>query len=278
VARTVRSYLSNFSSTPVEADIMESRGQIVTFYSYKGGAGRSMALANISWILASNGHRVLTIDWDLEAPGLPRFFQPFLDDHVLASTPGLIDFFADYVESVSGLKQAVPSIDGYLTQDGQTDILRHVLSLNWKFPNDGRLDFLSAGKPGPAYARRVAQFNWEQLYARLDGRELVEALKGQFRSNYDYVLIDSRTGISDISGICTVQIPDILVVCFTLNRQSIEGSARVAESVDAQRRLGLRIFPIPMRVEHAELEKLNLVRKLIASKFTRFLGHLNDAG
>jgi MinD-like ATPase involved in chromosome partitioning or flagellar assembly len=35
---------------------MESQGQIVTFYSYKGGAGRSMALANMSWILASNGY------------------------------------------------------------------------------------------------------------------------------------------------------------------------------------------------------------------------------
>jgi hypothetical protein len=82
-----------------------------------------MALANISWILASNGYRVLTIDWDLEAPGLPRFFQPFLDDHVLASTPGLIDFFADYVESAVSPRHAVPAIDGYLTQDGRTEIL-----------------------------------------------------------------------------------------------------------------------------------------------------------
>ena len=47
-------------------------GRIVTFYSYKGGTGRSMALANVAWILASNGTRVLTIDWDLEAPGLHR--------------------------------------------------------------------------------------------------------------------------------------------------------------------------------------------------------------
>jgi MinD-like ATPase involved in chromosome partitioning or flagellar assembly len=43
-------------------------GKIVTFYSYKGGTGRSMALANVAWILANGGNRVLTIDWDLEAP------------------------------------------------------------------------------------------------------------------------------------------------------------------------------------------------------------------
>lgn len=43
-------------------------GRIVTFYSYKGGTGRTMALANTAWILAANGKRVLAVDWDLEAP------------------------------------------------------------------------------------------------------------------------------------------------------------------------------------------------------------------
>ena len=47
-------------------------GRVLTFYSYKGGTGRSMALANVGWILASAGKRVLLIDWDFEAPGLHR--------------------------------------------------------------------------------------------------------------------------------------------------------------------------------------------------------------
>ncbi|WP_094222538.1 hypothetical protein [Streptomyces diastatochromogenes] len=46
--------------------------------SYKGGTGRMMALVNASWILASNGKRVLLVDWDLEAPGLHRYLRPFL--------------------------------------------------------------------------------------------------------------------------------------------------------------------------------------------------------
>jgi MinD-like ATPase involved in chromosome partitioning or flagellar assembly len=45
------------------------QGQIVTFYSFKGGTGRSMALANVAWILAANGKRVLAADWDLSHPG-----------------------------------------------------------------------------------------------------------------------------------------------------------------------------------------------------------------
>ena len=58
-------------------------GRIITFYSYKGGTGRSMALANIAFLLArglagdpaqtaTRARRVLMIDWDLEAPGLER--------------------------------------------------------------------------------------------------------------------------------------------------------------------------------------------------------------
>ena len=46
-----------------------SQGQIITFYSYKGGTGRTMALANVAWILASSEKRVLCVDWDLESPG-----------------------------------------------------------------------------------------------------------------------------------------------------------------------------------------------------------------
>jgi MinD-like ATPase involved in chromosome partitioning or flagellar assembly len=53
-------------------------GEIITFYSYKGGTGRSMALANVAhilaWRIAAPGKRVLAIDWDLEAPGLHKYF------------------------------------------------------------------------------------------------------------------------------------------------------------------------------------------------------------
>ena len=51
-------------------------GKIVTFYSYKGGTGRTMALANVGWILASTGLKVLVIDWDLDSPGPAPVLPP----------------------------------------------------------------------------------------------------------------------------------------------------------------------------------------------------------
>ena len=48
---------------------------IVTFYSFKGGVGRTLALGNVGVVLPQNGHRVLLVDFDLEAPGLIRYLE-----------------------------------------------------------------------------------------------------------------------------------------------------------------------------------------------------------
>ena len=45
-------------------------GAVTTFYSYKGGVGRSLLLANAARFLATLGKGVVAIDFDFEAPGL----------------------------------------------------------------------------------------------------------------------------------------------------------------------------------------------------------------
>jgi MinD-like ATPase involved in chromosome partitioning or flagellar assembly len=67
---------------------------IYTFYSYKGGVGRSMALANVAELLYRVGLRVLVVDWDLEAPGLERFFPEY--KQAALEKLGLINLFLDY--------------------------------------------------------------------------------------------------------------------------------------------------------------------------------------
>ena len=72
-------------------------GKIITFYSYKGGTGRTMALANIACLLARRlartSQRVLVMDWDLEAPGLHRFFAAKSEQPEYEARPGVINFF-----------------------------------------------------------------------------------------------------------------------------------------------------------------------------------------
>ena len=87
------------------------KGRIVTFYSYKGGTGRSMAVANVAWMLALNGLRVLVIDWDLEAPGIHRYFHPFLEDkELLTRMKGIVD---EVVSRTTGKSIAPDKINNY---------------------------------------------------------------------------------------------------------------------------------------------------------------------
>ncbi len=262
------------SSSSVSGE--KPRGTIITFYSYKGGTGRSMAMANVAWIMASNGLKVLAIDWDLEAPGLHRYFAPFLVDKELTSTEGLIDFVNDYAtETMTRIPDGETLNDDWYRQ--HADILQYAVSLNWKFPDGGTLDLVPAGRQGATYSTRVNLFNWQTFYDKLGGGAFLEVAREMMREEYDYILIDSRTGVSDTSGICTVQMPDALVVCFTLNNQSVEGASAVAESAFQQRsQRPVRIFPVQTRVEPFEKRKLDLRKEYARSKFARFPDHLSS--
>lgn len=251
--------------------IDQHAGKIITFYSYKGGTGRTMALANIAWIFASNRKRVLVLDWDLEAPGLHCYFQPFLIDKDITSSEGIIDFVINFAdEAIKPLENSESMPTDWYVQ--HANIKPYVLSLNFgEFPEGGKIDFVPAGRQGATYAARVTSFNWQNFYDRLGGGAFLEATKEKMRAEYDYILIDSRTGVSDTSGICTVQMPDILVVCFTLNNQSIKGASAIANSVHQQRKKSnVRIFPVPMRVDMAEKAKLEARREYARNKFAFF--------
>jgi MinD-like ATPase involved in chromosome partitioning or flagellar assembly/Tfp pilus assembly protein PilF len=245
-------------------------GRIVTFYSYKGGTGRSMMLANCAWLLASAGHRVLVVDWDLEAPGLQRYFAPFLTNPQLTDADGLIDLVMKYsaaaVDPLAQEKSRPP--DWY---HEYADVLDYTVSINWKFPGKGSLALLPSGRQGPTYAGRVNSFSWQHFYDKLGGHALFEALKQSMRQ-FDFVLIDSRTGVSDTAGITTVQFPDSLVVLFTLNNQSIDGASAIARSVIQQHKPGFEVFPVPTRVDNSESDKLNSRWRLALKTFGEILG------
>lgn len=244
--------------------MIENRdGQVVTFYSYKGGTGRTMALANVAWILAANGKRVLAVDWDLESPGLFRFFAPFISPSALARARGVIELIQEY-EWATAAGQVPPT--GF---DRFASVKKYSFSLQWSgFPGDGTLDYLSAGQQNHDYATTLAATSWDDFYEHRSGGEFFDALRADMKRHYDYVLIDSRTGLSDVADICTKQLPDILVDCFTLSDQGIDGAAQVAHTVrEDYRRRNIRILPVPMRVDPAEKQKADTGRTVAMQRF-----------
>ncbi|MFF3968056.1 FxSxx-COOH system tetratricopeptide repeat protein [Streptomyces griseorubiginosus] len=234
-------------------------GRIITFYSYKGGVGRTMAVANVAWILAANGHRVLASDWDLETPSLHRYFHPYLPEATISSTTGLIDLFADFADQARALQE--PAEDLYRRH---ARVRSHAVSVAWPFASGGALDFLSAGRQDGDYLSTLARFDWDDL-----DDIFLDSLRQDMRHHYDYVLLDSRTGLGNAVEICTRDLPDVLVSCFTLNGQSIEGAAQTARYIDRNApRRGITILPVAMRVNEEKATGLASGQKLARARFT----------
>ncbi|ONI70521.1 hypothetical protein ALI144C_48675 [Actinosynnema sp. ALI-1.44] len=227
-------------------------GTVVTFYSYKGGVGRSFALANIAVLLARWGHRVLCVDWDLEAPGLHEYFRP------MTATPpagGVVDLVSDFL---SGLARPID----------------HTVRLSGR----SQLAFLAAGKEGTDYTRQVQEIDWQVLY-EMGFAEYLERLRERWITDYDYVLLDSRTGISDIGSICTAHLPDRLVVLFTANKQSIAGAVDIAKRANVARdrmpydRAQLTVLPVLSRFDTREEYDRSEKWRHICAKETETLYH-----
>ncbi len=260
---------------------MNSPSQVITFYSYKGGTGRTMALSNVACVLAQHqtavgGKGVLMIDWDLEAPGLHRYFRnnfkgelKSLSNNELADeSPGLIDLFYDLDKVTNSLikRDGAQSLkqdnrtDPIFTSDSETlarSTLDKVKPESYAIEcGIESLHLIKAGsfdrKDPEYYSSRVSAFQWEKLYQR--SPMLIRMLADRLAERFQYILIDSRTGVTDISGICTMLMPEKLVVVFTPNLQSILGGIEQIERAAEYRRQSydlrpLVVYPLVSRVD-----------------------------
>jgi MinD-like ATPase involved in chromosome partitioning or flagellar assembly len=240
-------------------------GQVVTFYSYKGGTGRTMALANLAWILAANGKRVLMVDWDLESPGLHRYFaKSLLDPDALAATQGVVNMVRQFEDSAAETAEDKRGANFY---GSLARVSTYAIAIRWPFPAGGALHYMSAGLQNRSYSSAVASLDWERFYEHLGGGELFNAFRADMKANYDYALIDSRTGLSDVADICTLHLPDVIVDCFTLNNQGLEGALTVAGGVAKFTNRPIRLLAVPMRVDEAEKNKADAGRAAARERF-----------
>ena len=182
-----------------------------------------MALANVAWWSAREcGMRVLVVDWDLEAPGLHRFFRVRETD----IKRGLIDLLFDYKQLLTG--------DKSINRARPIDIRKYCQNDVCTFEGDGTISCIFAGRQDSSYSNRITGFDWDDFYENWYGFSFFEYLKCELKKDYDLILIDSRTGVTDIGGICTIQLPDTVILLFSYNEQSLEGVVHVGRSIRDQ--------------------------------------------
>ncbi len=241
------------------------RGEVITFYSYKGGTGRSMALANCAGLLAEawpeSAKPILLIDFDLEAPGLHQYLQQYLPPpDSLQDQAGTLELFTALYSAVEqalaarggdasakeGARLDEASCQALLAQfDFSPYLIESTLNKVW---------LIKAGRPDASYSERLGNMNWKKLHALAPG--IFRALAAWFAEHFACTLIDARTGLSDTSSICTMLLPDVLTVVFTLNRQSLTGIEHLVREAKKYRDTSadlrpLRFYPLASRVDNA---------------------------
>lgn len=238
----------------------DAPGEVVTFYSYKGGTGRSMALVNCAGLIAQHlpatAKPLLLVDFDLEAPGLHRYLAPHLQTMPPpASDGGVLELFSELRAEVDRALADTPRGSERRLDDeavarlvDAAPIGRHVVDAG--VPG---MKLLRAGRFDDSYDRRLTRFDWEGLHAQAPA--LFRCLAERWSRDYSFVFVDSRTGLSDTSGICTMLLPDVLVMVFTPNQQSLTGIEHLVRRA-ADYRSGaadsrpLRVYPLPSRVDN----------------------------
>ena len=196
---------------------------------------------------------MLAVDWDLEAPGLERYFAYF--ESTLGG-PGLLRMCMDARGS------------------GAINYLEYASFVNCgtKHP----ITVLTSGREhDPMYSRNLELFDWEEFFNN-NGGAFLERLRQQWREEFDVVLIDSRTGLSDTGGICTILLPDIVVAMFTANYQSLYGVRDVMRLAQKARqdlaydRMPLSILPLPARWGIQEFQETRVWLERVAEALKEF--------
>ena len=198
---------------------------VTTFYSYKGGVGRTLALVNVAYELAASGQKVLVVDFDLEAPAIHqetwRTSKEVLsrgEGQASSTHPGIVEYVGRFMNTMRA-----PRAEDHIVDATPTDC-------------EGEIALMPSGSLDDGYGQRLSAIDWNELYLKYDGYVMFEDLREQWRRlGYDYVLLDSRTGVTDVGGICTRHLPDAVVLMFRPDDQSLQGTAGVADAIRNER-------------------------------------------
>ncbi len=185
---------------------------VIVFYSFKGGVGRTTALASYAIARARRGERLAVVDCDLDAPGIGRLLDA--DGEGAQAQWGVVDFL---LEEPHGLP-----LEDY----------RHTCARG-SVTGDGFIDVFPAGNVNEShYLTKLARVDLEP---GSDVRQhalakLLVRIRDELRPSV--ILLDGRAGLSPAAGLLLSGMAHLHVLFATSSTQSLAGLTQVV------RRLG----------------------------------------
>ena len=213
----------------------------LTFYSYKGGTGRTLLLANTAHHLAQRGKRVVAVDLDFEAPGLHYKLNIGRSVEDKGPERGAVDYLLATVKGEGPPKS----------------LLDYVLRVPIPLGTKGSLHLMPAGSaPSGEYWKALTALLQADLFTDPEGSGLAALLELKARIGEefqaDFLLIDSRTGVTELAGVTTTVLADKVVCLMLANRESLVGSRAVLRSLRHAARLAgqspIEVLPVLSRV------------------------------
>jgi MinD-like ATPase involved in chromosome partitioning or flagellar assembly/tetratricopeptide (TPR) repeat protein len=217
--------------------------RVITFYSFKGGVGRTQLLLNVACTVAARGKNVALVDMDIHAPGL-SFMKSLAPKDGESPPGGLIDFFESVVAADG---QADAEITDLTACAYEPPFIREKLSARAKdagnlwlipcadfhgsaSPEEARTAYLKQlDQLAPSLQRLAARSRKHALSSRAHYNPILSEMEEQLeelnsgKGPPDFLFIDARTGFTEISDMIFCHGASHLVLVSGLNEQNQTG-------------------------------------------------------
>lgn len=191
---------------------------IVVFYSFKGGVGRTTALASFAIQRARAGERVAVVDFDLDAPGVGTLLAA--DERGTTAEWGVVDYL---------LERPIAEVE---LRDYYHACRRRAVT------GDGEVLVVPAGNlaPGRDYLGKLARLDLDPPPSE-QGQHPLHLLLDQVKRELQprWLLVDARAGLSEPAGVLLSGIAHLHVLFGTSSEQSWHGLRVVLERIGASR-------------------------------------------
>jgi cellulose biosynthesis protein BcsQ len=233
---------------------------IVSFYSFKGGVGRTTTLGAVARLMAKEGRKIVLIDLDLEAPGIGRFFD-------LEPERGILDLLIEHLATGDIDESDLDRHSRVVELDGCEVTIFPVGRVNWSYLQKlARLDFT------PHLGRE------ERSPVEIALRSVLECIRR--RHSPDYIFIDSRAGLHDLGGLSLHALSHLDVLVGRRGRATLDGFSLALQAIRRRRKpeyhriLVLQTFvPLPLQSPESRL-----VREAWRDELWELVGDTLDQG
>ena len=177
-------------------------GKVISFCSYKGGAGRTTTAVNVAYHLALNNKEVVIVDLDVDGPGIGSILD--IEDNFIEQK-GLPNYFDENVETNSIKEQIITT---EISQDSDDKCIE--------------IDILGCSMNSESTILSTD----EGAALNKNFRKMINEL----REIYDYIILDAASGISSLSIIAFTN-SDIVTACFRWSKQHVTGALKMLKVI-----------------------------------------------